>query len=62
VTTDSQNPDLSRVLLGDSGDRNGGIQTMSTRDAYYAREMEMSRRPPSGRNYERVGNDHGVQD
>ena len=54
-TTDSQDLDLSRMIVsGGSGGSGGDIHsTVSARDTYYAREAEMSRRPPSGRSYTR---------
>jgi uncharacterized protein len=58
---DSQDFKLSGMLIGDS-DAERARSTVNTRDAFYAREAEMSRRPPSGRSYARDSSPSGVQD
>jgi hypothetical protein len=60
---DERERELARHLRGDftttapswatASDGAGDQLQVSTRDAFYAREAEMSRRPPSGRIFER---------
>lgn len=58
---DGQSFEISTLLIGDRA-VSGSQPTVSTRDSFYAREAEMSRRPPSGRSYARDNAPHGVQD